>query len=150
MKTRKAEIEDVVDVAELVRGLSFYYSENGRDELPEWFRATITDSAFADRFGDPEYFNFVAEIHGSVVGYISIKTGFHLYHLFVSSGFHNRGIAKSLWQHCVSQLNIERCTVRSSVYAIPIYSKWGFTISGKRACKDGICFQPMYYNGGDA
>ena len=146
MKTRKAEIADVAGVAELVRGLSFYYSENGQDELPEWFRATITNSAFADRFDDPEYFNFVAEIHGSIVGYVSVKTGFHLYHLFVSSSFHNQGIAKSLWQHCVGQLNIEQCTVRSSIYAIPVYSKLGFTISGDRACKDGIGFQLMFYN----
>jgi ribosomal protein S18 acetylase RimI-like enzyme len=148
MKIRRAEIPDVSGVAELVSALSSYYLKDGQDEIPEWFKATITESAFSDRFNDPEIFNFVAELDGSIVGYISIKSGFHLYHLFVSSGFHNQGIARSLWQHCVAQLNIEQCIVRSSDFAIPVYSKFGFNIAGEREVKDGIAFQPMRYSGG--
>jgi GNAT superfamily N-acetyltransferase len=147
MKIRGAEIQDVRGVAELVRGLSSYYLEDGQDEIPVGFKATITESAFSDRFKDPEVFNFVAEIDGSIAGYIAIKSGFHLYHLFVSPGFHKRGIARSLWQHCVAELKIEQCTVRSSDFAVPVYLKFGFNISGEREVKDGIAFQPMRYDG---
>jgi GNAT superfamily N-acetyltransferase len=147
MKIRRAEIRDISGVAELVRGLSSCYLEDGQDEIPVWFKATITESAFSDRFNDPEVFNFVAEIDGAIIGYIAIKSGFHLYHLFVSSGFHNRGIARSLWQHCVAQLKIEQCTVRSTDFAVPVYAKFGFNISGDREVKDGIAFQLMRYKG---
>jgi predicted N-acetyltransferase YhbS len=147
MKIRKAETSDIDKVAEIVRGLSHYYMENGQNELPEWFRATLTDSAFSRRFSDCDYFNFVAEIDGAVVGYISVKSGFHLYHLFVASGFHNQGIAKRLWQHCVCHLKIEQCTVRSSLFAVPVYYQFGFRVSGSSAFKDGIGFQPMVYSG---
>lgn len=147
MKMRKAEMSDTGSVAELVRSLSHYYLEDGLNELPEWFNATLTDSAFEARFSDCEYFNFVAEIDGSIVGYISVKAGFHLYHLFVASGFQNQGIAKCLWQHCVNHLSIEQCTVRSSLFAVPVYSQFGFCVSGSVAFKDGIGFQSMVYSG---
>ena len=145
MKIRKAETSDIDSVAALVRELSLYYLEDGQGELPGWFRATLTNSAFAGRFNDPEYFNFVAVIDGSVGGYVSIRRGFHLYHLFVSARLHNQGIAKLLWRHCVEQLKIEQCTVRSSLFAVPIYSKLGFIVSGNSDYKDGIGFQPMVY-----
>ena len=147
MKIRKAEASDIDKVAKIVRGLSHYYLENGSNELPEWFRATLTDSAFSGRFSDNDYFNFVADIDGDVVGYISVKSGFHLYHLFVTPGFHKQGIAKRLWQHCVYNLKIEQCTVRSSLFAVPVYSQFGFRVSGSCAFKDGIGFQPMIYSG---
>lgn len=147
MKIRKAEASDIDSVAEIVRSLSHYYLEDGQSELPEWFKVTLTDSAFSDRFRDNDYFNFVAEIDGIVVGYISLKTGFHLYHLFVAAGFHNRGIAKRLWQYCLYHLKIDQCTVRSSLFAVPVYSQFGFRVSGGSANKDGIGFQPMVYSG---
>ncbi len=146
MKIRKAETSDIEAVAEVVRGLSHYYLDGGATELPEWFKSTLTDSAFADRFNDNDYFNFVADIDGVVAGYISVKPGFHLYHLFVASGFHNNGIAKCLWQHCVSHLQIQKCTVRSSLFAVPVYSKFGFRASGGIAYKEGIGFQAMVYS----
>ena len=147
MKIRKAEMSDTDSVAELVRSLSHYYLEDGLIDLPEWFSSSLTNSAFETRFCDGDYFNFVAEIDGSIVGYISVKAGFHLYHLFVASGFQNQGIAKRLWQHCVKHLNIEQCTVRSSLFAVPVYSQFGFSVSGSSAFKDGIGFQPMVYSG---
>ena len=150
MKIRKAKESDIDGVAKLVRGLSHYYLEDAQTELPEWFRATLTDSAFSGRFNDPIYYNYVSEIDGAIVGYISIKSGFHLYHLFVSSQHHNQGIAKSLWQYCLDNLQIKQCTVRSSLYAVPVYINLGFSISGNSAFKDGIGFQPMVYGGGSS
>ena len=147
MEIRKAEISDVDDVAELVRSLSRYYLEEDQEELPNWFNQTLQDSSFRDRFTSIEYRNYVAEVDGIVVGYISIKKGFHLYHLFVSPNYHNQGIAKSLWQFCVDELKIQSCTVRSSLYAIPVYSKFGFITTDDVAYKDGIGFQPMLYTG---
>lgn len=147
MKIRKAEISDISSVAKMVRSLSQYYLEDGQEELPQWFRNTLLDSSFVDRFKSIDYHNYVADDDGLVVGYISIKNGFHLYHLFVSPNYHNHGIAKSLWQFCVNALKIHSCTVRSSLYAVPVYSKFGFRATGDITYKDGIGFQPMQYTG---
>lgn len=116
------------------------------NELPEWFKAALDESAFESRFNDGSYANFVAEIDNTVVGYISLKSGFHLYHLFVSSDFQKQGIAKRLWLHCVDNLHIEYCTVRSSLFAVPVYAQFGFCVSGERASKEGIDFQPMEFH----
>lgn len=146
MEIRKAETPDIGDVAKIVRGLSHYYLESGQKSFPEWFRATLTDEAFANRFREKEYSNFVAENDGAIIGYISVKNGFHLYHLFVSSDFHKQGVAARLWQYCVNNLKIEKCTVRSSIYAVPVYNKFGFRATDGVAYKDGIGFQAMVYN----
>lgn len=147
MKIRKAKSSDISSVAVIVRSLSHFYLENGSSGLPEWFKATLTDSAFEGRFLDVNYFNYVAEIDGRVVGCISLKSGFHLYHLFVAPSFHKQGIAKHLWLHCVTNLKIGQCTVRSSLFAVPVYSQFGFRVSGDSSSKDGIGFQPMVYSG---
>jgi len=146
MKIREARISDINKVAELVKGLSHYYLENGQSDCPEWLTLTLTESAFFKRFNDAMFFNVVAEIDRVIVGYISIKSGFHCYHLFVASDFHKQGIANALWQHCKNQLNIKHCTVRSSLFAVPFYSKLGFYISDSVSYKDGIGFQPMLYD----
>jgi predicted GNAT family N-acyltransferase len=36
-----------------------------------------------------------------------------------------------------------RFTLRSSLYAVPIYKRFGFSESGPVGTKDGISFQPM-------
>jgi ribosomal protein S18 acetylase RimI-like enzyme len=142
---RKADISDIDPVAELVKSLSHYYLENGKRELPAWFDETLSHAAFVDRFTHPEYHSFLAEAAASIVGYISIKNGFHLHHLFVLPEYHNRGIARSLWQYCVETLSISMCTVRSSLYAVPAYQKLGFTASSAIEYKDGIRYQSMTY-----
>ncbi len=147
MKIRSVQHSDSSQVAELVRGLSHYYLEHGVDELPDWLKSTLTDSAFAERISDSSYHNFVAEIDGEIVGYISLKGSIHLYHLFVLPKFHKQGIAKSLWRHCIETMDIENCSVRSSIYAVPVYTKFGFIASGETGYKDGIGFQPMVYSG---
>lgn len=145
MIIRHATDTDCSAVASLVRGLSHFYLEDSQADLPEWFEVTLTDSSFANRFNDADYANFVAEREGEIIGYLSIKTGFHLYHCFVASDYHQQGIATALWRHAVETLNISYCTVRSSLYAVPVYSRFGFQASGNAATKDGIGYQPMVF-----
>lgn len=147
MKIREARISDINKVAELVRGLSPYYLDDGQKECPEWLALSFADSAFFKRFTDATmFFNVVAEKDGVIVGYISIKSGFHLYHLFVASDYHKQGIARSLWSYCQEQLNIKNSSVSSSLFAVPFYTKLGFYVSDSISYKDGIGFQPMLYN----
>ena len=147
MKIRKVYQSDVVKVSNLVRGLSHYYLSEDKRELPDWLQSTLSDSEFIARINDPAYHNYLAEIDDEIVGYLSLKDGFHLYHLFVSPTFHKQGIAKALWQHGVKTLSIEHCSVRSSLFAVPVYVKLGFRISGEIGYKDGVGFQPMAYGG---
>lgn len=146
MFIRKAELDDIPAIRELVCSLSHYFQAEPGNALPPWFAATLSDAAFAQRFTDSSYCNFVATMDGQLAGYIALNSGFHLYHLFVAPTFHRQGVAKRLWHHCLQQLPIAQCTVRSSLYAVPVYQQLGFRQSGLAGAKDGIHFQPMLFS----
>lgn len=142
-KIRVMEKKDVSAVEKLVSSLSHFYLENKQGPLPTWFASTLTKTEFIKRVYDTKYSNFLLEINNDIVGYISMKGNHHLYHLFVSQNHQHKGIAKQLWQHVTQHCISNRYTLRSSIYAIPVYKKFGFNDAGAIQEKDGIYFQPM-------
>ena len=145
MSIRKALKEDAEKINNLVTSLSVYFLSTGQKELPRWFSNTLTKSKFENRLNDNEYLNFVYEIKNDIVAFISINTNGHLYHLFVSREYQRKGISKKLWNKILTECKLSKYTVRSSLYAVPIYKKFGFQESDKVGEKDGIEFQPMEY-----
>lgn len=143
MSIRLATENDVSKVVDLVASLAPYYLDNSIHELPSWFRNSLSASAFLTRISSPEYMNFVFEEAGSIAGYISLKDKSHLYHLFVPEEYQGRGIARLLWEHVKECSHANVFFLRSSLYAVPIYKRFGFLESGPSGTKDGISFQPM-------
>lgn len=153
MSIRAAKPQDALSLTQLVTSLAHFYLEETAQspsaELPEWFAATIERNAFEARIKSTEYLNLVYEQAGEVKGYIAIKLGeqpfaAHLYHLFVHESIHDQGIARQLWRQAQAHLpEVSRYSLRSSLFAVPVYEKLGFQISGAAGDKDGIGFQPM-------
>jgi len=143
MSIRVAIKEDVDQVCALVTSLSHFYLENKGDELPVWFANTLTKTAFVERFESSEYYNVVYEVDGNIAGYLSFKSHSHLYHLFVSEDYQRQGIAKQLWENATSVYPSDCYTLRSSLFAVPIYQAFGFRAVGEAGSKDGISYQPM-------
>lgn len=146
MSIRVAIEQDANALSELVGSLSHFYQEDTSKLLPEWFVDTIQVASFEARISSPEYLNLVYEEAGVIKGYISIKNASHLYHLFVCEELHGKGIATKLWQKARSVHPESRYyALRSSLYAVPVYLKFGFHKSGSVGFKDGIGFQPMEF-----
>ncbi len=82
-----------------------------------------------------------------IVGYLSIKQRDHLYHLFVSEAHQRKGIAKSLWRYAVARLSVIQCVVRSSLFAVSVYARLGFSATEPVAFKDGIGSQVIRLDG---
>ena len=143
MAIRQASEADVVQISELVKSLAHYYLDELEAKLPAWLANTLTDQAFFTRITSSAYVNFVYEKQGVIIGYIAIKKPNHLYHLFVSEQFQGNGISRLLWEYVISNGQYSSFTLRSSIYAIPIYKKFGFIESGSIGKKDGVSFQPM-------
>lgn len=120
---------DVKHISLLVHDLAHFYINDSECKLPTWFATTLTDIEFLKRIENKEYSNFLYEIEGIVVGYISIKNNNHLYHLFVSELYQRKGIATQLWQYAANKCISNTYTVRSSLNAVPIYKKFGFVES---------------------
>lgn len=143
MGIRKAIETDVPKVASLVKSLAHYYLNEPSRELPSWLADTLTYEAFAARISSTEYLNFVFEEAGSIVGYIAIKKTGHLYHLFVAEECQGRGVSRLLWEHAKRHCQCNCFSLRSSIYAVPVYKRFGFLESGPVGTKDGVSFQPM-------
>ena len=143
MNIRKASKKDAEKISNLVTSLSNYFLTTGQKELPRWFSDTLTKSEFENRLNNNEYLNFVYETQNNIIAYISISTTGHLYHLFVSEKYQRKGISRKLWSKILTECKLSKYTVRSSLYAVPIYKKFGFQESDKIGEKDGIEFQPM-------
>lgn len=163
MKVRSAHINDALEIQKLVSSLSHFYLEDSDREdlplkdsylknsclkkkgvlLPLWFAKSLELSEFKQRFASEEFSNFVFVEDSEIVGYISIKNQSHIYHLFVVEKHQGKGVAKELWNHVLSKQSTRNYTVRSSLFAVPVYQSFGFTITEPASSKDGIGFQAM-------
>lgn len=143
MSIRKAVVTDAIEIKKLVASLSHYYLENSSASLPQWFSNTLEIAEFEQRLSSSEFIHYVYIQNNIIVGYIAIKVGSHVYHLFVSEACQGQGIARKLWAWVETKLTARVITVRSSVYAVPVYKAFGFQASGLSASKEGIGFQAM-------
>lgn len=143
MSIRVAAKRDVPQIADLVASLAHYYLNDPSNKLPAWFSETLSLSAFYSRISSSEYQNFVFDEAGVIAGYISLKGGTHLYHLFVLEKSQGKGVARLLWNHAKECSQSNSFSLRSSIYAVPVYRRFGFSESGPLGTKDGISFQPM-------
>ncbi|MEO4048018.1 GNAT family N-acetyltransferase [Pseudomonas sp. CAU 1711] len=143
MSIRSATIDDAPRIAELVRSLSHHYLDNPQGKLPDWFCQTLSLQAFRQRAASGDYAAFVFARDGVIAGYLAMRGDSHLYHLFVHADQQRRGIARQLWQHALVRSQAECITLRSSLCAVAVYRRFGFSSTGPRGNRDGISFQPM-------
>lgn len=143
MLIRDATNQDIPAISALVLSLADHYLGGAQSDLPVWFSESLTDDQFARRLSSPEYFNRVAITGGQLAGYVCMKSSGHLYHLFVPERHQRQGVARALWESILASCERRTYTVRSSLTAVPIYERFGFTVTAPAAEKDGLWFQPM-------
>lgn len=112
------------------------------------FLESITAPAVTARLAADNYVYFVAESGADLLGYIALRDGLHLYHLFVQPEFQRQGIAHLLWQHLLAVVGQRRITVNSSLPAIPVYIKFGFVPTGEPQHRRCPAYAPMVYASG--
>lgn len=143
MNIREAITEDATQIKELVVGLSHFYLSANDETLPKWLSSTLELREFESRLKNNEFTNLVCENNKNIIGYISIKNKNHIYHLFVSQEHQRKGIAKKLWEKAKILCQSSTYTVRSSLYAVPVYEHFGFSKSNGIETKDNLQFQAM-------
>jgi len=143
MNIRNAKEDDADQIKELVSSLSHFYLSATEESLPEWLSSSLELKEFKSRLKNNEFTNLVCENNGHIIGYISIKNKNHVYHLFVSQEHQRKGIAKKLWDKAKNICQSPTYTVRSSLYAVPVYENFGFSKSKEIETKDNLQFQTM-------
>lgn len=142
LEIRTAKVADASSVAELVRNVA--QACLGTDAPP--FLNTVSPTTIASYIENPAYSYVLGFVGNELVGVAATREKQHVYHLFVSPKHHYKGIAKSLWHYLMSDAvsnGINMFTVNSSIYAVPIYEKFGFSPTSEPQTRNGINYVPM-------
>lgn len=134
-------IEDVFD-----RFVGPGYSDEGKTT----FKQFIVPGEMTQRLTNGN-FMLTAKDGERVMGVIEMKALNHISLFFVDPEYQRQGVARRLWETVLRRCLQLRAggagfTVNSSPYAVPIYQKLGFAITGPEQVINGIRFTPMIYN----
>lgn len=93
------------------------------------------------------WLHMCAFVDGKLAGVVVVKPPIHLYHLFVRSDLHRTGIGKKLLELAddwsVNSNGIRLATVNSSLNAVHVDKRLGFSTHGPVIDIDGVRHQPM-------
>jgi GNAT superfamily N-acetyltransferase len=145
--SRRACESDAEAISALINSLLHYRAPVTVDPPPESFVAQFAPQAIRSCITDGNHNYLVALLQDQLVGVLGVRDNRHLLHLFVAEPYQLRGVARMLWNHAKADaLKTEDeidIFVRSSVYAVPVYQRFGFTACGPRVDEPGVSYVPM-------
>jgi GNAT superfamily N-acetyltransferase len=111
------------------------------------FLASISVQAEREYLASKRYGYLLACSDSQLAGFIAVRDGSHLFHLFVERSHQRQGIARRLWEQAMEKLCAPGSdggfTVNSSLSAVPVYQAFGFVPAGSIQRMHGISFLPM-------
>jgi GNAT superfamily N-acetyltransferase len=144
---RLATKDDAKSVSELILLFTGDFMVNPDGSGAEQFLQSISEQAETAYINDPRYHFVLAFADDQLAGLIAMRDLGHLFHLFVNPGFQGQGLAAELWRrarlHADEGGHGNTYTVNSSLNAIPVYKRFGFTANGEVTVMHGISFLPM-------
>jgi GNAT superfamily N-acetyltransferase len=102
------------------------------ESAPEHAAAFLAehDAAGLRRNLDAGFVYHAAIVDGVLAGFIGVRGGTHLFHLFVDAAYQRRGIARALWRAALDAAlqpgHPGVFTVNASNVAVPFYASLGF------------------------
>jgi GNAT superfamily N-acetyltransferase len=148
MRIRPGNPGDANAVASLIGSFQPILTLEPSGAGAEQYRASVSENAERLYLESPRYAYLVAELEGSMAGFVAMRDGKHLFHLFVAAEHQRIGIARALWerarQHSLRAGPIAEFTVNSSLNAVPVYRSFGFVPAGAVVEVHGIAFLPMH------
>jgi len=155
MITRLATPLDAEPASALMHELShFFLASPASPEASRFFASTSPERMRENIAASNRKFH-VAEDGNAFAGFLSVRDGNHISQFFVSSEFQGRGIGRILWSAAMATARAAGTfgsfTVDSSLFAIPVYERFGFQVVGPEQQHEGLVFVPMElrFNGAD-
>jgi GNAT superfamily N-acetyltransferase len=104
------------------------------------------DAAGLRRNLDAGFVYHAAIVDGVLAGFIGVRGGTHVFHLFVDAAYQRRGIARALWEAGRAAALVPGhagvFTVNSSNFAVPFYESLGFERTAPMQV-DKVRYNPM-------
>ncbi len=119
------------------------YTDEGKNNFLSFVEPNVIARRLAERS-----FMLVAVLAGELAGVVEVRDNSHITLLFVREEYHRRGVARRLAEEALGRAMFARCcldrlTVHSSLFAVPVYERLGFRRLGPEEEKDGIRYIPM-------
>jgi len=147
MKFRAGAPADAEAIAGLIASFQSELTDVPSGAGAEEFLASVSLEAEREYLASERYRYLVAYSHSRLVGFITIRDGSHLFHLFVERSDQGQGIARQLWERALRELCVPSAdgafTVTSSLAAVPVYQAFGFVPADSIQRMHGISFLPM-------
>jgi GNAT superfamily N-acetyltransferase len=138
---------DAEAIAGLIASFQSELTDDPSGAGAEEFLASVSIQAERDYLTSERYRYVLAYGEFRLAGFIAIRDGFHLFHLFVERSHQGQGVARELWERALHELcappNATDFTVNSSLAAVPVYEAFGFVPTGSIQRGHGISFLPM-------
>lgn len=147
---RKASPADARPISRLILSLVDYFVAELSDPRARSFLADLNEEAIARQLKDSSFSCFTAYIDGDLKGVIALSDTTHVHYLFVAGPSQHQGIARDLWiiakNEAFANKVIERFTVNSSVFAVPVYEAFGFRQTADQIENNGVVSVPMLFD----
>ena len=148
MDIRVGSQSDAEEVAGLIARFQSELTDDPSGTGAERFLASVSVQAQREYLASARYRYLLAFSGSELAGFIAIRDGAHLFHLFVDRAHQRQGLARLLWEQALREMCIPNSegvfTVNSSLSAVPVYCRFGFVPAGSMQRVDGISFLPMW------
>jgi len=146
---RLATCSDAHDISTLIYSQWDHRTATPAEQPAPEFFAGFAPETIKEHIGSVRYRYFVALVEGQLVGVLGIRDSERIMHLFVAESYQRRGIARALWSRAKSELMADGGDVsvvtNSSIYAIPVYERFGFKAIGPHVERAGVTYVPMQF-----
>ena len=147
MEFRAGLPADAEAIASLIASFQSELTDDPSGAGAEEFLASVSLQAEREYLGSERYRYLLAYSNSQLAGFIAIRDGSHLFHLFVERSHQRQGIGRRLWERALRQLCAPDSeggfTVNSSLSAVAVYQAFGFVPAGSTRRMHGISFLPM-------
>jgi GNAT superfamily N-acetyltransferase len=147
MEFRAGSPADAEAIAGLIASFQSELTNDPSGAGAEGYLASVSVQAEREYLASERYRYLLAYSDSQLAGFIAIRDGSHLFHLFVERAYQRQGLSRVLWERALRELcapgSDGAFTVNSSLSAVPVYQAFGFAPAGSSQSLDGISFVPM-------
>jgi GNAT superfamily N-acetyltransferase len=147
MEIRAGSPADAEAIAALIDSFHSELTDDPSGAGADEYLASVSVQAEREYLASERYRYLLAYSDSQLAGFIAIRDGSHLFHLFVERSHQRQGIARRLWERALAELCVSGgdgvFTVNSSLRAVPVYQAFGFVPAGAIQSVHGISFLAM-------
>jgi len=144
---RAGSPQDAEAVAGLIASFQRELTDDPSGAGAERYLASVSVESEREYLASERYRYIMACAGSDLAGFIAIRDGSHVFHLFVARAYQRMGLARLLWERALRDLcapNAEGVfTVNSSLSAVPVYEAFAFAPADSIQRAHGIAFLPM-------